>query len=293
MVEWVKEHPYLAGATVVGLLVLIIIWRNSAASSAASATPTTSPGYYGPSDALQTASMAYGVQALQAQLGANTQTQSDQTAVQLAAIQAETQLAGINATRETTDTQTAAGLTLGLANIAAPLALNGATAQLTQTPTGLIFGALQNAQQQTQKQQQQQAAVTTAANVPVTPAALIPQPNTLGASPLMPGSNYITESDVAAAAGVSYIKPTAASSVIYYSNYVPGTTPTQLNSNLGPDGTPVECPAGMHALNGVCLNDMPANFNSLSVQQQYALVSANTTLQNAAAVAAYNAAHNG
>lgn len=180
MVEWAKQHPYLAGAGVLGLFVLFIIWRNSSANAAAAAASTSSSPA-GPSDSLLEAQMAYGAQLQDAQLTANTATANTQAQLSSAALQAGVQIAQINATQETTDQTTAAQLELGLANVAAPLALNGVTAQVSQTPTGIIFG---RAQANGSDAAMANATVATvlapgAVVAAPNPAAIGPQPGTL------------------------------------------------------------------------------------------------------------------
>lgn len=178
MVEWAKNHPYLAGATVVGLLILIIVMRNrSAASAAAAAAPSS--GAYGPSDQLQAAEMAYGVQALQAQLGANVAQSGYAAQTQQAAYQGQVQLAQIGAQQTVGSDQIAAALQLGLAQTAAPLALAGATAQVSQTPTGIVFGAAQNTAQQIAAATAASNTLAAVATAPA-PSAFAPQPGTIG-----------------------------------------------------------------------------------------------------------------
>ena len=86
MLDWIKEHPYLAGGLTLGLIVFYFVYRSVAASSG---TATQTVAYGGaPSDAVQTAQLAAGVAGQQTQAAADAQSQSLQA--QLAALQLQT-----------------------------------------------------------------------------------------------------------------------------------------------------------------------------------------------------------
>lgn len=78
MLEWVKEHPYITGSLLVGVIVLYIVLRNS--GTAAQSTQVVQSG---PSDALQAADLQAQVQQQGIQAASNAQT--DQLNAALAA----------------------------------------------------------------------------------------------------------------------------------------------------------------------------------------------------------------
>lgn len=115
MLDWIEEHPYLTGGVILGAIVLWVIIRNRSNAAAASAASNAGTVVSGPSDALQEAELAAGVQTQTAQLAVQAQiaqNNSNVNAVQLEAA-AQTTLGGLSAGVQ--DDQTAAQLQLGLA----------------------------------------------------------------------------------------------------------------------------------------------------------------------------------
>jgi len=165
MVEWVKEHPYLTGATVLGLFVLIMIFRRGSSSAPAAS------GAYGPSEGLQATAL---------QTGASLQGYAYQAQAGMFGMQTEENIARIN--RDGSIAQSyidsivsrdaiAASLKLGLTQTAGVLALNDATGQVTEVPGGgLIFGATDASA--IRRLSMQNMAPAVAAAVASTPAAL-------------------------------------------------------------------------------------------------------------------------
>lgn len=114
MLDWIKEHPYLTGAAVLGIIVLYALFRSqsSAASSGAAAGSVVSTG---PDDTIQAQEIAAGVALGQAQVQQNStiatlNAQSDQAAIAAQVANLQT-TAGAQVSQETTQ----AALTLGLA----------------------------------------------------------------------------------------------------------------------------------------------------------------------------------
>lgn len=193
MLDWVKEHPYLAGSTVLGLLLLWWIYRNRSggASSASSAGTVDTSGY----DALAAANLQAGETLQLANLQAG-------VAAQGTDIQGQVALAQIAASENVADTQTAAGLELGIAQAGVPLALAGATEQITPTAGGgLIFGSSgfysQTATTQGAQQQIINTAVASTTPASVTAGALSPYGYTSGyVAPPVQGLQLCNQSTV-------------------------------------------------------------------------------------------------
>jgi hypothetical protein len=125
---WIKQHPYLTGSLVLGLLVLYLILRG-ARSGGGTSTVIQSGGA---SDALQAAQLQATVQGNAIQAGADVQNNAlaaalaaksidASTTLGVAGAQRDVALAGINAGAETADTQTAALLASNQAAFAADL----------------------------------------------------------------------------------------------------------------------------------------------------------------------------
>lgn len=177
MVEWVKQHPYLTGATVVGIFILVLILRRGSGSTAA-AGPTNA---YGPSDSLQAMAIQAGAGITQAQLGA----QLGQAQVNAAVAQTDIN-AGAAVQQKWLDSQvaiqsiltggknnsesTAAALRLGLVQTGAVLALNDKQAMISETPGLMIYGSSQAIQSASVKQADTNSQINTA--VTATPGAL-------------------------------------------------------------------------------------------------------------------------
>jgi hypothetical protein len=72
--QWVKEHPYLAGALVLGLIILFFVFRRgSARSSSAGSQQTVYAGPAGPSEALQSTQLQTAAQVHAVDTQANVQ----------------------------------------------------------------------------------------------------------------------------------------------------------------------------------------------------------------------------
>lgn len=72
--NWIKEHPYLAGGLVLGLVILFFVFRRSGSSSAQTVSS-------GPSEALQAAQLQSGTQIALAQMQATAQQNQTNAAV--------------------------------------------------------------------------------------------------------------------------------------------------------------------------------------------------------------------
>lgn len=123
MIVWIKEHPYLSGTLVLLLVVLFFLFRRGASQSTSG---VTAGGQYIPSDAVQTAQLAAGVQSQQTQAASILQTNEinaalaakeleAQTAVTVAGLQSHVQLQNIITSGEVAQGNTNAELTAALA----------------------------------------------------------------------------------------------------------------------------------------------------------------------------------
>jgi hypothetical protein len=120
-IDWVKQHPYLAGSVVIGVIVLLYLLFSSSSSSAASTTPattTTDPNASTDLAAeLQQQQQILGYNSGIASLDAQTQVSGQTLAGQQVQAQLtyQQQLQQILSGQEVSDNSTAAALQLGLA----------------------------------------------------------------------------------------------------------------------------------------------------------------------------------
>ena len=114
LLGWLKEHPYLAGGLVVGLLVLYILWKDlsSASSAAASTTASTGGVATDPNAALE---LQTGAALQQSYLQAQTTVAGYNSQNADAALAANAQNTQTLAAAGVTNLQTTSALTLGLA----------------------------------------------------------------------------------------------------------------------------------------------------------------------------------
>jgi hypothetical protein len=122
--DWIEAHPYLVGAFVLGIVVLYLIYRNSASSSAASSTTTAAPDTTAAqTEADQTAlasqanQLGYNAQIASLNAGQTVSLQQTAANTQLAQLAAQVQLQQAVSGQEVNDNSTAAALQLGLANL--------------------------------------------------------------------------------------------------------------------------------------------------------------------------------
>lgn len=133
MIVWIKEHPYLSGTLVLLLVVLFFLFRRGASQTTSG---VTAGGQYIPSDAVQTAQLAAGVQSQQTQATSILQTNEinaalaakeleAQTAVTVAGLQSHVQLQDIITSGEVAQGTTNAELTAALAATGAQVQIAG------------------------------------------------------------------------------------------------------------------------------------------------------------------------
>lgn len=113
MLDWIKEHPFLAVGLGGGGLILWLLFRNSGSSSAPAIATSN---YGGVSDSVQQTELAAGVQLQGAQIAANAQTTQLNAALANAQLQAGVTNNQTAAALAATEGQTTAQLTLGLAS---------------------------------------------------------------------------------------------------------------------------------------------------------------------------------
>jgi hypothetical protein len=117
MIDWIKDHPYLFGGLLVGLLILFVLYRNAQSAAASVAAQSTGPAVStGPDDTIQAAEIAAGTQVAQAQLAANQTVAGYNASINAAAIAAQSQNLQTSAGVVTNNVNTQAQLTLGLAS---------------------------------------------------------------------------------------------------------------------------------------------------------------------------------
>jgi hypothetical protein len=136
-VEWIKQHPYLAGFGILAAVILFFVLRRSGGS--------------GGTQVIQSGATGSGDQAAAMQLAANAQTEHDSAALQALAIQAQTQLQISQVVAGTQTNQTAAQLqaaqagfssqteianTAALAQMQSDAANYGAQTSIAQTQAG-------------------------------------------------------------------------------------------------------------------------------------------------------------
>lgn len=114
MIEWVKQHPYLAGGFVLAAFVLIIVMRNRSATAQSAGNAQVINA--GPSDSIQAMEIQAGATIDQAQIAANVATIQANAANANAALGASVATTQILAGQDVSNKQTSAALTLGLAN---------------------------------------------------------------------------------------------------------------------------------------------------------------------------------
>lgn len=104
MLEWLKEHPYLAGGGLLAIIILFVVIRNASASNSSQPQVVST----GPDDSIQSMEIQAGAAIDNAQLQAQTTVAQTNAAVQLGEFQSY-------AGTVTNNQNTQAGLTLGLA----------------------------------------------------------------------------------------------------------------------------------------------------------------------------------
>lgn len=123
MIDWIKEHPYLAGSLGVGLLLVFIMIRKGASSSAPVAASS------GIDPTIAAAQIASGNALQQDQTAANVQVANFQAQQNIAQLMASAQTTQAQIAADTTNRQTAAALQLGLAQVAGTVSIYGTQQQ--------------------------------------------------------------------------------------------------------------------------------------------------------------------
>lgn len=113
MVQWIEEHPYLTGGLVLAVVVLWVIIRNR--SQASQNAQTVYSG--GPSENLQALELQSGLQLQSSQLAAQTQIAGYNAATNAVQLQTAGAIANAQIGAGVQNTQTAAQLQLGLAQL--------------------------------------------------------------------------------------------------------------------------------------------------------------------------------
>jgi hypothetical protein len=143
--EWIKEHPYLAGGLVLGIIVFYVVYKSVSGSGSSGGVAVAS----GPSDAVQAAAIQAGLQ--QQQTSAAATTANNQIQAQLAALQlqygAQLQVAQLaaNAQNQQTLTQGQTDNAKTDAELQAALASIGGQVQVAgeQTSAGVQIAGIQ------------------------------------------------------------------------------------------------------------------------------------------------------
>lgn len=263
IIEWVKQHPYLTGAVVVGLILLLYL-RSASANAAQAAAPAAST-YGGPSDAVQESEIAGSLALQQAGLAANTQVTgyNDQLSIaalqaaeqeQLAQFQSQDTIQQILSTQEVTDNQTGAQLALGIIQA-------GQTPLFTGTIGGLSFSGIatpggNNSSGSGVTGSSSGPGVTSTPNTPAPAPTLInsalpnsPAPAAAPAIIAGGGGQPPSYEDLQA----SGFNPAAIPGTITGPGYTPPPSPNS-GVSFTPSGWLTSCPSGYELINGACVS---------------------------------------